>query len=276
MDKRSAFFVSDSTGVTAETLGRSLLAHFDQIEFDTRVLRYIDSLERAEYAVNEINQVAAVSAYRPVVFETIIKPEIREKLAESNCFMVDVFSSYLAPLEQELQTESNFTVGRGHSVAHDAAYNSRINAVHYAIDNDDGRHASNYEKADVVLIGVSRSGKTPTSIYMALQYGLYVANYPLTDEDLNDMRLPRALQPYKSKLFGLNINAERLAAIRQERRPNSRYASLNCCEEEIRLAESLFARNRISSLNTTHLSIEEIAGRILAVSGITRRDQTEY
>lgn len=271
MQKRTAYFVSDSTGVTAETLGKSLLSHFDQIEFETKVLRYVDTLERAEVAVSEINRTAESSDYRPVVFETIIDADIRKKLANSQGFMIDVFTSYLAPLEQELQAESNFTVGRGHSVVQDAAYNSRINAVHYAIDNDDGQHASSYEKADIVLVGVSRSGKTPTSIYMALQYGLFVANYPLTEDDLNDMRLPSSLTKYKDKLFGLNIDGDRLASIRQERRPDSRYASPNQCDDEIRMAESLFSRFRIPSLDTTHLSIEEIAGRILAGSGVTRR-----
>lgn len=271
MQKRYAFFVSDSTGVTAETLGRSLLAHFDQIEFEVKVLRYIDTLDSAKAAVNEINQAATDSGHRPLVFETIIDAEIRKELAGSNGFMVDVFSSYLAPLEQELQVQSNFTVGRGHSVVQDAAYNSRINAVHYAIDNDDGGHASSYEKADIILIGVSRSGKTPTSIYMALQYGLYVANYPLTEEDLNETRLPQALREHKAKLFGLNIDGDRLAAIRQERRPDSRYSSPARCDDEIRMAQTLFARFRVPSLDTTHLSIEEIAGRILKISGVSRR-----
>ncbi|MFK8020065.1 MAG: pyruvate, water dikinase regulatory protein [Pseudomonadales bacterium] len=271
MQKRTAYFVSDSTGVTAETLGTSLLAHFDQIEFDTKVLRYVDTLERAEVAVREINREAERSDYQPIIFETIINAEIRTKLAASKGFMIDVFTSYLAPLEQELQVQSNFTVGRGHSVVQDAAYDSRINAVHYAIDNDDGQHASTYEKADIVLVGVSRSGKTPTSIYMALQYGLYVANYPLTEDDLNDMRLPNSLSKHKDKLFGLNIDGDRLASIRQERRPDSRYASPAQCDDEIRMAESLFSRFKIPSLDTTHLSIEEIAGRILAISGVTRR-----
>ncbi|MEM8498641.1 MAG: pyruvate, water dikinase regulatory protein [Pseudomonadota bacterium] len=271
MQKRSAFFVSDSTGVTAETLGNSLLAHFDQIEFDTKVLRYVDSLERAQAAVQEINQAANDTGFRPLIFETIIGTDIREKLAESEGFLVDVFTSYLAPLEQELRVQSNFTVGRGHSVVQDAAYNSRINAVHYAIDNDDGQHASSYDKADIVLVGVSRSGKTPTSIYMALQYGLYVANYPLTEDDLNELRLPKGLAQHKSKLFGLNIDPERLVSIRQERRPDTRYASPKQCDEEIRMAQSLFSRFNIPSLDTTHLSIEEIAGRILAVSGVGRR-----
>lgn len=268
MQKRFAYFVSDSTGVTAETLGNSLLTHFDQVEFETKVLRYVDSLERADSVIQEINRKAAASEYRPLIFETIVNTDIRKKLASCNGFMIDVFTSYLAPLEQEMQVVSNFTVGRGHSVIKDAAYDSRINAVHYAIDNDDGQHSSSYEKADIVLVGVSRSGKTPTCIYMALQYGLYVANYPLTEEDLNELRLPSSLVEHKKKLFGLNIDPERLSSIRQERRANSRYSSLDQCEDEIRLAETLFSRFRIPNLDTTHLSIEEIAGRILAASNV--------
>lgn len=271
MQKRCAYFVSDSTGVTAETLGRSLLSHFDQIQFDTKVIRYVDTLDKADLAVAEINRGAEATGQKSVVFNTIINADIRKRLNTCDGFLVDVFTSYLAPLEQELEVQSNFTVGRGQSVVQDAAYNSRINAVHYAIDNDDGSHASSYEKADIILVGVSRSGKTPTSIYMALQYGLFVANYPLTEEDLNDMRLPPSLKDYKKKLFGLNIDADRLASIRQERRSNSRYSSISQCEDEIRLAESLFGRYKVPSLDTTHLSIEEIAGRIMAISGVSRR-----
>lgn len=273
MQKRFAYFISDSTGVTAETLGNSLLAHFDQIEFETKVLRYVDTLERADTVIQEINRKAASSESRPLIFETIINKDIRKKLASCNGFMIDVFTSYLSPLEQELQVVSNFTVGRGHSVIKDEQYDSRINAVHYAIDNDDGQHASSYDKADIVLVGVSRSGKTPTSIYMALQYGLYVANYPLTEEDLDELRLPASLTAHKAKLFGLNIEPDRLASIRQERRPNSRYSSPSQCEDEIRLAETLFSRFRIPNLDTTHLSIEEIAGRILAASGVVAHRQ---
>lgn len=271
MNKRVAFFVSDSTGVTAEALGNSLLSHFDQIEFDKRILRYVDTPDKARLAVQRINEAAQRTGKPAIIFETIIDKDIRAELAKCEGFKVDVFSSYLAPLEQELQSESNFTVGRGHSVTQDAGYKSRINAVHYAIDNDDGSHASAYDKSEIILIGVSRSGKTPTSIYMALQYGLFVANYPLTEEDLNDMRLPPALRPHKSKLFGLNIDPERLATIRQERKPNSRYSSIRQCDNEIQMAESLYGRNGIPYLDTTHLSIEEIAARILAKTGITRR-----
>jgi regulator of PEP synthase PpsR (kinase-PPPase family) len=271
MNQRVAFFVSDSTGVTAEALGKSLLSHFDQIEFDTRVLRYVDTVDKAKLAVQRINAAAERTGRPAIIFETIIDKDIRKELAQCNGFMVDVFSSYLAPLEQELQSESNFTVGRGKSVTQDAGYKTRINAVHYAIDNDDGGHASAYDKAELILIGVSRSGKTPTSIYMALQYGLYVANYPLTEEDLNDMRLPPSLREHKHKLFGLNIEPDRLAAIRQERRPDSRYSSIRQCDNEIMMAESLYGRHGIPFLDTTHLSIEEIAARILAKTGVTRQ-----
>ncbi len=270
MQKRNAFFISDSTGVTVERLGRSLLSHFDQIEFDTKIMRYVDTMEKAAEAVVEINKAGEVSGFKPVVFDTIIDAKIRNSIARCNGFMVDVFSSYLAPLEQELLVESNFTVGRGKSVVQDAGYKSRINAVHYAIDNDDGGHDSSYDKADIILVGVSRSGKTPSSIYMALQYGLFVANYPLTEEDLNDMRLPTSLQAHKEKLFGLNIDAERLCSIRQERRANSRYASMHQCQDEIRMAEGLFGRYRIPNLDATHLVIEEIAARILAMTGVNR------
>lgn len=270
MAKRIAFVISDSTGITAETLGKSLLSHFDNIEFEVHLLPYIDSLEKAERAVIQINRAAEQSASRPIIFDTIIDAGIRRTIARCNGFMVDIFTTFLAPLERELQAHSTFTVSRRQSVAQNSDYAARIRAVHYAIDNDDGQHASNYEPAQLILFGVSRCGKTPTSLYMALQYGVFVANYPLTDDDLHEAGLPTALEPHQAKLFGLTIEAQRLAEIRQKRRTNSRYASIGQCETELRLAESLFKRFRIPCVDTTHASIEEISARVMSMTGAKR------
>lgn len=269
--KRSIFFISDGTGITAETLGHSLLSQFEGIEFEELTIPYVDNVEKAWAAVNEINRVGGLNGHRPIIIDTIVNKDVREVIAKANACMLDVFESFVGRLEQELHSHSVDKVGMSHSIVNNESYNIRIDAVHFALDNDDGARTRHYDKADLILTGVSRSGKTPTSLYMALQFGVHVANYPLTEDDFDDLRLPAALKEHKKKLFGLTIDPDRLAVIRHERKANSRYASVQQCEMETRAAIALFNKEGIPYINTTHLSIEEISTRILAIAGIKRR-----
>ena len=267
--KRTAFFVSDSTGITAETLGHSLLAQFENLEFDKVILSYIDSEDKALSAVEKIRAAAEQDGHPPIIFDTIVNREVRQIIAEqSPGFLVDVLETFLTPLENFLQIQSSYHVGRTHSATNQANYKNRIDAVNYALDNDDGARINRYDKAELILIGVSRSGKTPTCLYMAMQTGVFVANYPLTEEDLETNRLPKPLLDHRQRLYGLTIDPERLMAIRQERRANARYSSLRQCEDETRQAEALFKRFGIPFIDTTHASVEEIATRILADTGL--------
>ena len=270
---RTAFFISDGTGITAEALGNSLLSQFESIQFNEVTIPYVDSQEKAQSAVDRINQTFEESGERPIIIDTIVDQDVRNVLATSNGFMLDIFTTFLKPLEKELRTDSSYTVGKSHAITDDQSYKIRIDAVHYALDNDDGAFTRDYDSADVILIGVSRSGKTPTCLYLALQFGIRAANYPITEDDLEELRLPKLLRPYKNKLFGLTIEPERLAAIRTERKPNSRYASMRQCEAEVREAEGLYMREGIKHLNSTHHSIEEISTRLLEEAGISRRTQ---
>ena len=269
--RRSVFFISDGTGITAETLGHSLLSQFDSIEFDEQTIPYVDTAEKAQSTVTVINERARLDGIRPIVVDTIVNQELRQILKSAQAFRLDVFDAFVGLLEQELTIHSANTVGKSHGIISESNYGSRIDAVHFALDNDDGARTRHYDKADIILIGVSRSGKTPTSIYMALQFGIHIANYPLTEEDLNDLCLPSVLKPFKKKLFGLTIEPHRLAAIRQQRKPDSRYATLRQCEQEIRTALSIYNRESICYLDSTHMSIEEISTRILAMMGLKRR-----
>lgn len=268
MMQRTAFFISDSTGITAETLGKSLLAHFDTISFKTIILPYIDTETKALAVVERINAAASADGAPPLIFDTVVDATIRNIIGASKGFTVDIISTFLAPLEQALGVSARHTIGRPQSAAVDKNYTSRINAVNYALDNDDGARINRYDEAQLILIGVSRSGKTPSCLYLALQAGIFVANYPLTDEDLDRTTLPKPLQLYQHKLFGLTIEPERLAAIRNERRSGSRYASLTQCEDEIRMAEALFRRYQIPYIDTTHRSIEEISTKIMVEKGL--------
>ena len=269
--KRIVFFVSDGTGITAETLGRSLLAQFENIEFEETTLPYVDSIAAAEAAVLTINHAAEVDGTKPIIIDTIVDKHIRALIAKANCCMLDVFETFVGKLEAELCSHSIDAVGKSHSIVNNVGYNIRIDAVNFALENDDGARTRHYDIADIILIGVSRCGKTPTSLYMALQFGIHTANYPLTEDDFDDLRLPAALRDHKKKLFGLTIEPERLSAIRHERKANSRYASLQQCEMELRAAQAMFNKENIPFINTTHLSIEEISTRILATAGIKRR-----
>ena len=270
MSRRTVFFVSDQTGVTAETLGHSLMTQFEGLEFRPVTLPCVSTLDKAREAVRRIDRAAQEEGQRPIVFSTLVQDELRDVLIGANALFLDLFSAFVGPLERELNTRSTHRAGRAHGIADLAAYTTRINATNFALANDDGS-GGDYTHADVVLVGVSRVGKTPTCVYMALQYGVFAANYPLTEEDLEAGRLPARLEPFRAKLYGLTIRAERLQQIRSERRPDSRYASRAQVQYELRAADALFNRYSVPTLDTSESSIEEIASRIMNSTGIERR-----
>ncbi|MDX1800176.1 MAG: pyruvate, water dikinase regulatory protein [Marinobacter sp.] len=268
--KRTVFFISDGTGLTAEALGNSLLAQFEQIEFERVTVPYVDDMDKASELVERINLATATDGEKPLVFDTIVNNEIRGVISQANGFMVDIFGTFLQPLETELSASSSYTVGRSHAISNESNYERRIHAVNFALDNDDGARTRHYSEADLILVGASRSGKTPTCIYLALQYGIKAANYPITEEDLLDQQLPEALRPHREKIFGLTIDPERLATIRNERRPNSRYSSVKQCMHEVEEIELMYRRERIPYMNTTTSSVEEISTRIMVTTGLKR------
>lgn len=269
--QRTIFFVSDRTGITAEALGRSLMSQFDGAAFSQVTLPFIADVDKANAAVERINAAAAADGIRPIVFSTIVDDTMRVIIQRSHALYLDFFDTFIGPLERELGRTSSHTVGRAHASADNAAYIQRIEAVNFALANDDGVTTRNYPNADVVLVGVSRSGKTPTCLYLALQYGVFAANYPLTEDDLARGRLPEALLPYRAKLYGLTIDPARLQQIRHHRRPDSHYASSNQVRYEVQQAEDIFRAVGVPCMNTTHPSIEEIATSVLHQTGIKRR-----
>lgn len=269
--KRTVFFVSDGTGITAEMLGHGLLTQFEDIEFTQAVIPFVDSVEKAEACLERIAEAKARSEARPIVFCTLIDDAVRNTLRRADALVLDFFEGFLNPLEVEFNTRSSHAVGRSHSVAHNKEYQDRIGAVNFALAHDDGLGSRELARADVILVGVSRSGKTPTCLYLALQFGIKAANYPLTPDDFERGELPGAVTPHVRKLFGLTIGPERLSEIRRERRPDSRYARLDNCRYEIEEAEKLMRRHGIPSLNSTTRSIEEIATKILQAANLERR-----
>ena len=271
MTQRTVFFVSDQTGVTVETLGTSLLTQFDGIEFKTETVPFVDTVDKATQIARRIDLAATTSGVRPIVFTSLVQDEVRAPLLGCQGLVMDFFDAFLAPLEAELQMRSSHTLGKAHGMLDTTSYNMRIDATNFAMEADDGNFTRHYDNADVVLTGVSRSGKTPTCLYLALQYGVFAANYPLAEEDLESGRLPTTLASFREKLYGLTIAPSRLRQIRLERRSAGRYASAQQVSFELRAAEALYKRHNIPFIDTTYCSIEEIASRILNETGIERR-----
>ncbi|WP_234264875.1 MULTISPECIES: posphoenolpyruvate synthetase regulatory kinase/phosphorylase PpsR [Hydrogenophaga] len=263
MSNRTAFFVSDGTGITAETFGNAILAQFETAIRRVR-LPFLDSVDKAHQAVRQINHTATIEGKRPLVFTTVVNQDVLAVFREQcQGKMLDMFATFVQPIEQELGIKSNHRVGRFSDVSKSKEYHDRIEAINFSLAHDDGQLNTDLESSDVILVGVSRSGKTPTSLYLAMQHGLKASNYPLIPEDFDRRRLPPALVPHRKKIFGLTIAPERLSEIRNERRPNSRYASLQNCRMEVAEAESMMRREGIRWLSTTTKSIEEIATTIL-------------
>jgi [pyruvate, water dikinase]-phosphate phosphotransferase / [pyruvate, water dikinase] kinase len=267
--RRTVFFVSDGTGITAQMLGHSLLTQFEGVEFNQVTLPFIDSAEKAEDCLARIS--AEQQNGQPIVFSTLVNNDVRTVLRRANALFIDFFESFIDPLEAGLGMKSSHTIGRSHSAMDKKEYQQRIEAINFAMAHDDGASHRELSLADVILIGVSRSGKTPTSLYLAMQFGVKAANYPLIPEDLDRMKLPEALRAEKTRLYGLTIAPERLHEIRKERRPGSKYADLDNCRFEVDEAESLMRREGVRCINSTSKSIEEIATTILRELRISRQ-----
>jgi regulator of PEP synthase PpsR (kinase-PPPase family) len=269
--QRTVFFVSDGTGLTAEAQGHTLLTQFPDIAFRRVTLPFVNSPLRADEALAKIAEADRADGARPIVFCTVIDEAVRERLKQTHALVFDLFESYISPMEEVLGTQASRVVGRSHGQVDTESYRLRIDAVNYAVANDDGVSTRHYDEADVVLIGVSRSGKTPLSLYLAMQYGVYAANYPLAEHDLDDLHLPAALEKYRSRLFGLLIDPLRLQQIRHQRRPNSPYSSVQQCQYEVRQVAALYRKERIAFIDSTTRSIEEMASELLQVMGLPRR-----
>jgi [pyruvate, water dikinase]-phosphate phosphotransferase / [pyruvate, water dikinase] kinase len=262
---RTVFFVSESTGITAETLGHSLLSQFDTIDFEQVYMPYINTTLRATALTQRMQEAADRDGGRPIVFATMLNNEIRDILKSGNCYYMELFESFIEPLSAELGVPPSRKAGQSHAITKPNFYTKRIEAINFAMANDDGIRPDNFHRADVVLTGVSRSGKTPTCLYLAMHYGLRSANYPITEEDFERGDVPQLVWDCRHKLFALTIDPQRLQLIREERRPNSPYASLARCQDDIRKAQNIYKRLQVPVLNTTTQSIEEISSQIVKI-----------
>lgn len=269
--RRTVFFISDRTGITAEMLGNSLLTQFDEFQFHRITIPFVDSPEKAAEALRQVNATAATEERRPIVVSSLVDEVMSEQIRrEANALTLDLFQVFIAPLEAELGAKSSHAAGRSHGIANSHEYFARMEAINFTQAHDDGIVTRDLEKAQVILLGVSRCGKTPTSLYLALQFGVRAANFPLTPDDFADRRLPASIVPFRDRFFGLTIMPERLREIREERRPGSKYATLENCRFEVKEAEHLMQQHGIPMLDTTSKSIEEIATTVLHRAKLAR------
>ena len=260
---RTVFYVSESTGITAETLGQSLISQFEQtIGFRSIYMPFINTVEKANELVKQFERVAEKEGKRPIVFATMAETDIRVILKRSNCLYIELFDTFISPLSKELGVNPSGKTGLSHGMSNGENYEDRMDIINFAMVNDDGARIDKFDQADVILIGVSRSEKTPTCLYLALHFGIKAANYPLTEEDFEKDEIPKQLLKNKDKLVALTIDPARLNRIREERRPNSRYASLIRCTSEVKHAANIFKRHHVWTLDTTTHSIEEVSSRI--------------
>ncbi len=267
---RHVYFLSNRTAITAETLGHSLLAQFPDTTFSSVTIPFVDSEAKALNIVQRIKTSYERSKVKPIVISTMADEKISEVINQSDALIVDPFASFLPDLEKTLHEHSIHESGQSHRISNQGLYESRIEAIDFSMLHDDGMTTKLYSQADIIVIGVSRSGKTPACLYLALQFGLKAANYPITEEDMDSEELPETIKQYKNKLFGLTTNPKRLAHIREERRANSRYASIDQCRFEIKAAEQMFEQFKVPFINTATMSIEEIATKVVEASGLHR------
>ena len=269
--QRTVFFISDRTGITAEMLGNSLLTQFEDVQFQRVTIPFVDTPEKIDEAVRQVNVTAEAQGRRPIVVSSVVSETMSETIRrDANALTLDLFQIFIQPLEAELGSKSSHAAGRSHGISNSHEYFARMEAINFAQAHDDGAATRDLGKAQVILVGVSRCGKTPTTLYLALQFGVLAANFPLTPDDFVDHKLPSSILPFRNRLFGLTIDPERLQQIRQARRPDSKYAALENCRYEVRAAEQLMQRERIATLDTTARSIEEIATTILHRAGLQR------
>ncbi len=267
--KRQVFFLSNGTAITAETLGLSLLAQFPDHQFQTRTIPFVDTLEKAQNVADEIDDSINKSKQLPIVICTMGDDDLMKIINQCKALVIDPFGDILPRLEKVLAAQHH-QPGQSHRIVNPSLYDSRIDAIDYAMLHDDGGKTQNYDEADIILVGVSRSGKTPSCLYLALQFGIKAANYPITEEDMEYEQLPEPVRPFKQQLYGLTTDLKRLVNIRQVRRPNSRYSSLEQCRYELRAVEEMYQRHKVPYINTSEMSVEEISARIIRDNGLHR------
>ncbi|MFK8068549.1 MAG: pyruvate, water dikinase regulatory protein [Gammaproteobacteria bacterium] len=263
LKKRTVFFVSDRTGKTSESIAQSLLSQFDGFEYEYKYFSFVNTLTKAKFVADCIKLNKSIHDQGPLVFSTLVSEESQKLIAETEACVISLFDTFIKPLEKALKVNSSNSMGKTHEEYDNDDYKKHIDAIEFTIKNDDGVNTKHFSEADVILVGVSRCAKTPTSLFLAMNFSIKTANYPLTSDDLWADQLPDSLLPHTDKIVGLTIKPDQLSAIREQRRPKSDYASLKTCKEEVKRAENIMNNSNLFIIDSTATSIEEIAVNII-------------
>jgi len=265
---KEIYYVSDSTGILATNLGQALICQFPEVNFHEEKFPFIKTEEEAQKTINYI--VKQSSGRFPIIFSTLMDPKIRDIFDHPQVEFFDVCGTFLERLEGALEAKALRVPGFSRQIDFIDMAN-RVEAINYTLNHDDGTKLSEYDEADVILVGVSRSGKTPVSVYLSTHMGLKSANYPLTERDLDSYSIPKSLRENKKKVVGLTTKPELLESIRQKRYPNSKYAKRSTCIHELQQAQQIFLRNQLPVIDTSGKSIEELATQISQEIGLYKK-----
>ncbi len=253
--------VSDSTGETVSSVARASVAQFDDIEAN----EHIWSLVRTKGQLDKV--LAGIEAHPGVVMYTLVDKNLRDIL-KAECLKrslpcIPVLAQIIAELSTYLGIESSLLPGRQHEL--DEKYFSRVEAINFTLAHDDGQATWDLQDADIILVGVSRTSKSPTCVYLAHR-GFKAANIPFVETSL----LPPELETLKKPLIvGLTISADRLIQIRKTRlqslkqEEDTNYVDIEKVEEEILQSRRLYQKNKWPIIDVTRRSVEETAANII-------------
>jgi len=267
---QDVYYVSGSTAILAEDMGKALLAQFQGILFREEKIPFIHTPEDAHKALEHILQQSEGNP--PLVFCTIMDQATRDVFNCPQVRFFDIFLNTLELLEQALGTPAlrepgysrHFTLSR---------MNKRVDAIHFSLEHDDGTRPAEYDEAEIILVGVSRSGKTPASIYLATHMELKSANFPLTEDHLHQHELPKEIVRNRKRAVGLTCSPQYLHTIREKRYAGSTYASLATCTRELQQANRLYIRHNLKVINVEGRSIEEIAVQAIQAIGLNKKNR---
>ncbi|VAW33202.1 Phosphoenolpyruvate synthase regulatory protein [hydrothermal vent metagenome] len=265
---KDIYYISDSTGILAINLGQALICQFPEVNFHEEKFPFINTRAAARSTLNYILKQSG--GRQPLIFSTLVDPKIRKIFDHPQVELFDICGGFLNRLEDCLETKAMMMPGFARQVDN-VSMARRAEAINYCLSHDDGTKLDEYDEAEVILLGVSRAGKTPVSVYLSTQMGLKSANYPLTSSDLDSYSLPDAIRRNRKQAVGLTTSPELLQSMRQKRYPDSKYASRAVCRQELQQAQQIFMKYNLPTINTADKSIEELAAQISQEIGLYRK-----
>lgn len=252
--------VSDSTGETASSVSNSIMVQFPEIEFEKSIYPYVNNFE-------EVDRIFSVIKDNSILIMSIVLPEIaeviRQRSIEKNIYLIDL----LGPINQAIENASGFKSQNKPGLSRDINndYFNKMEAIEFALKYDDGKNPKGFLLSDIILVGVSRTSKTPLSIFLANK-NYKVSNLPL----LPEVDLPKEIFEVDSKkIIGLIIDEEKLRQIRNTRlkalglEGNSIYASDKRIQTELNYARQVFDKLSCTVMDVTGYTIESIGAEII-------------